>query len=142
MILLISRLVARLITSSLAVYWCLLFVGTHLPAKALVDTGVSDKWLHLLSYMGLAFLLACTVTAYRLPRLNAYLWMAAVLLIYGALDELSQIPVPGRHADFDDWLANAKGIASGLILHRIALSVYEYWPAWGAERRETGQTSG
>jgi VanZ family protein len=142
MILLISRLAARLIVSSLVVYWCLLFTGTHLPATSLVDTGVSDKWLHFVGYMGLAFLLACTVTAYRLPRLNTYLWMAAILLMYGALDELSQLPVPGRYADFYDWLANAKGVASGLILHRMALSVYECWSAWGFGRKQTGQTNG
>ena len=142
MILLISRLAARLIVSSLVVYWCLLFTGTHLPATSLVDTGVSDKWLHFVGYMGLAFLLACTVTAYRLPRLNTYLWMAAILLMYGALDELSQLPVPGRYADFYDWLANAKGVASGLILHRMALSVYECWSSWGFSRKQTGQTNG
>jgi hypothetical protein len=142
MILLISRLAARLITASLVAYWCLFFAGTHLPATAVVDTGVSDKWLHFLGYMGLALLFACTVTAYRLPRLNTYLWMAAALLIYGALDELSQIPIPGRYADFYDWLANAKGIASGLILHCLLLSVYEWLSSWRPSRPQSGQTNG
>jgi hypothetical protein len=142
MILLISRLAARLITASLVFYWCVLFTGTHLPGTAVVDTGVSDRWLHFVGYMGLAFLLACTVTTYRFPRLNTYLWIAAVLLMYGALDELSQLPIPGRYADFYDWLANAKGVASGLILHRMALSVYEYWSAWGVGRKRAGQANG
>jgi VanZ family protein len=126
MILLISRLVARLITVTLVVYWVLLILGTHLPATAVGAVPLPDKWLHFTAYTGLAFLLATTVTAYRRPRWQTYAWMAAVLLIYGALDEVSQIPVPGRHADFADWLANARGIATGLVLHRIALAVYEW----------------
>ena len=142
MILLISRLAARLVTASLVVYWCLFFTGTHLPATALVDTGISDKWLHFSGYMGLAFMLACAVSAYRLPKPTTYLWMAAILLTYGALDELSQIPIPGRHADFFDWQANARGIISGLVVHRIALSVYQWWSDCGAARPQTRQANG
>lgn len=125
MILLISRLAVRLITASLVVYWILLFTGTHLPASAITDTGVGDKWLHFLGYFGLSFLFACTVTAHYRPRWDTYLWMAMILLTYGALDELSQIPIPSRYADFFDWVANAKGIAVGLATQRLALLLYE-----------------
>ncbi len=125
MILLISRLAVRLITAALVVYWILLFTGTHLPASAMMDTGVGDKWLHFLGYLGLSFLFGCTVTARYRPRWDTYLWMAVVLLCYGALDELSQKLIPGRHADFFDWVANAKGIAVGLMFQRMALWVYE-----------------
>jgi VanZ family protein len=68
MILLISRLVARLITVTLVVYWVLLILGTHLPATAVGAVPLPDKWLHFTAYTGLAFLLATTVTAYRRPR--------------------------------------------------------------------------
>lgn len=138
MILLISRLVARLLTVILVVYWVLLILGTHLPSTAVGAVRLPDKWLHFTAYAGLAFLLATTVTAYRRPRWQTYAWMAAVLLVYGALDEVSQIPVPGRHADFADWLANARGIATGLVLHRIALAVYEclYPPAVKGRRNQ------
>ncbi len=138
MILLISRLAVRLITAGLVVYWILLFTGTHLPASAVVDTGIGDKWLHFLGYLGLSFLFACTVTAYYRPRWDTYLWMAIILLCYGALDELSQIPIPGRHADFFDWVANAQGIAVGLAIQRLALGLYENWAVigWGWARAD------
>ena len=125
---LISRLVARLVTVALAVYWILLILGTHLPGTSAGTVRLPDKWLHFTAYAGLAFLLATTVTAYRRPRWSTYAWMAAVLLICAALDEISQRPIPGRHADLADWLADARGIAIGLVLHRIALAIYEWMP--------------
>jgi VanZ family protein len=125
MILLISRLAVRLITAGLLIYWMALFMGTHLPASAVADTGIGDKSMHFLGYMGLSFLFACAVTARYRPRWDTYLWMAIILLCYGAMDELSQIPIPCRHADFFDWLANAQGIAVGLVVQRLALWLYE-----------------
>ncbi len=124
MILMISRMVARLITATLVVYWLLLLLGTHLPSSGLGDIHVSDKSLHFYAYAGLAFLLAWTVTVYRQPRWSTYAFLFAIVLLYGALDELAQWPIPGRTADFRDWLADAMGAAVGLTLHRIALGMY------------------
>jgi VanZ family protein len=129
MALLNPRLTSRLITVVLIVYWCILFAGTHVPPRMVVDTGVGDKRLHFSGYLGLSFLLGCTVSAYRRPRFATYVGMASVLLAYGALDEWSQMLVPGRHADFYDWVANAKGIVAGLVLHRIAWDLYQRWAA-------------
>ncbi len=126
MILLISRLVARLVTVALAVYWILLILGTHLPGTSAGEVRLPDKWLHFTAYAGLAFLLATTATVYRRPRWSTYAWMAAVLLIFAAIDEASQGLIPGRHADLADWFADARGIAVGLVLHRIALAIYEF----------------
>ncbi|MCH5377122.1 MAG: VanZ family protein [Planctomycetes bacterium] len=125
MILMISRMVARLVTTTLVVYWILLLLGTHLPAPAVGDLRVSDKLLHFSAYAGLAFLLACTVSAYRRPHWSTYWWLAAIVLLYGAFDELSQLPIPGRNADILDWMADAAGTAVGLSLQRFALAVYE-----------------
>ena len=125
MILMISRMVARLVTATLVVYWLLLLLGTHVPSPPLGGVQVSDKWLHFHAYLGLAFLLACTFTVYRRPRWRTYIYLAAIVLAYGALDELAQLPIAGRSADIQDWLADATGAASGLALHRIALAVYE-----------------
>jgi VanZ family protein len=121
------RLASRLISVVLIVYWCALFASTHLPPRMVVDTGVGDKTLHFSGYLGLSFLLACTVSAYRRPRFSTYVGMAFILFTYGALDEWSQMLVPGRHADFYDWVANAKGVIAGLILHRIAWNLYPCW---------------
>ena len=140
--LLSTRLAARLTTVVLAVYWSLLFIGTHLPSRMVMDTGVGDKTLHFSGYLGLSFLLGCTVSAYCRPRFTTYLWMAVILLVYGALDEWSQMLVPGRHADFFDWVANARGVVTGLLLHGIAWSIYQRWAAGRLAKLPASQSKG
>ena len=98
----------------LTVYWATLCLGTHLPGGVIVTPPVSDKVLHFAAYAGLGFLLALLA-----PRLGLRGWRvyAALLLIavcYGAIDELGQIPVPGRNADMADWAADMLGVAAGL----------------------------
>ena len=125
MVLIISRMVARLLTLVLAAYWVLLLLGTHLPAGGIPSVQVSDKALHVVAYTGLAFLLATAVTAYRWPTGKTYAAMAACLLVYGAIDELAQIPIPSRTADFRDWIADGIGIGLGLLAHNVAVVLYQ-----------------
>jgi VanZ family protein len=132
MLALIGRGFAQCVTAALAVYWIGLGLGTHLPASAMGAVRAPDKGLHFLAYTGLAFLLAWTVAVYQRPRESTYAWIAAILLMYGALDELTQILVPGRQADFRDWFANATGIAAGLLLHGLALALVTAWTTRGA----------
>ena len=47
----------RRVVAALAVYWCLIFALTHLPFRSITLPGQSDKFVHLLMYLGLAFLL-------------------------------------------------------------------------------------
>jgi VanZ family protein len=39
-----------------------------------------------------------------------------VALFYGAFDELHQMFIPGRFADIYDWLADAVGSMSGVLI--------------------------
>ena len=99
-------------------YWLLIFIGTHLPPTTLVlpyEEHNFDKVYHFTAYAILAGLLA---TAWQLSsgvltaRHLRWTWIAVV--VYGALDEITQIPV-GRDCDFWDWVADAIGAACGLL---------------------------
>lgn len=101
----------------LGAYWLTLLVATHLPSDfpILPPEGV-DKLIHVGAYAVFAFLLATAwqASAGKLNRFHlGAVWMALVL--YGAVDELTQIPV-GRHASVIDWLADAVGAAAGILL--------------------------
>lgn len=113
----VSRL-ARVTQIALIVYWLAMFVGTHvhIPSESeLMPLEIyGDKILHFTAFAGLGFLLA----AYRWQRaaltLSSHVKMFSILALYGAADELTQIPV-GRTADWMDWVAGILGSALGLI---------------------------
>jgi VanZ family protein len=74
------------------------------------DTGW-DKLNHQLAFSALAF---CAIHAGRGGRRAiAFAWLA--LLAYGGAIELVQLHVPGRQAEFADLLADAVGIALGVL---------------------------
>jgi VanZ family protein len=95
-------------------------IGTHIPRppEELLPFGESDKLLHLSAYAGLAFLACLNWSLHR-----AFTWRAAAgiwiaILAFGALDELTQIPV-GRQCDLRDWIADAAGSLAGIGLFAI-----------------------
>ncbi len=101
---------------ALAAYWLALFAGTHIPRvpTALQMPG-ADKWQHTAAYAGLAFLLVALRSLRRPLTWWVALGVAGVAILYGALDELTQIPV-GRDAEFFDWVADSLGAAIGIAL--------------------------
>jgi len=108
----------------LVIYWLLLFIGTHIPPKQgiLPNLGHMDKLLHFSAYTGLAFL-GAVVFAYRSTyRLLAYALLLATGMLYGMVDELSQIPV-GRDAAWGDWFADVAGLITGLIAAAVIWSL-------------------
>jgi len=112
-----GRSVRRGLTILVVLYWCTLFVATHIPyPEGMIPPCVSDKVLHCVAYAGLAVLLAVWQTLER-PLASS---LAAKLLVliagYGAVDELLQmIPRLHRFAEFSDWLADMAGAILGLI---------------------------
>jgi len=123
-----SRLHAhrRQILLGLIVLWAMAFAATHIPAAGLPEMHLSDKRLHVIGYFGLggAFWIALTAFRVRLSRRVGAVLLG--LLVYGAMDEISQ-PLVNRHASLHDWLADAAGtalaVAVGLVshvLHRLA----------------------
>lgn len=101
-------------------FWLGLFIGTHLPKVPQPIRKISDKSMHCLAFTGLAFLLAWATYRKEATVRRHWLFILTMIAIYGAFDELLQIPV-GRHCDFNDWLADMAGAVIGLTLFHVGL---------------------
>ncbi|MDC6166429.1 VanZ family protein [Paucibacter sp. XJ19-41] len=75
-----------------------------------------DKLNHLLAFGALGFCAFIGASAAR----SRWLWGPLGLLGYGVLIELLQSQLPPRSADWRDVLADALGIAAGLVLAALA----------------------
>ena len=106
------------VVTLLTFYWAALFVGTHVPAS-MSRVHANDKLLHLGAYAGLAFLMVWVIAGTR-PRVRTVAASIAVVVTYGAVDELSQLLIPGRHGDPWDWFANVVGTGFGLLVYFLA----------------------
>ena len=117
----------KLTIISLLFYWPSIFILSHIPIPQLVrQAGLSDKALHFLVYMILAFLLWFAVSPYRKVnwRRAAVWWALGVLVLYGVFDEALQHYV-GRSCDVWDLLMDVAGALTGLLL----LSFFTFWSA-------------
>src|SRR5438105_11780335 len=104
-----SRLAATVCLVT-AVYWLALFVATHIPLPA--DVGQSstskshsDKIQHVAAFAGLAMLLCATGAVLR-RRAWLIPNVLALIVVYAAVDEVTQKFVPTRVADLHDGLAD------------------------------------
>lgn len=81
------------------------------------DFKYKDKVAHAAEYAILGALLFGNVrwTVSR-SRLTTFLFLFAVGVSVGALDEMFQGYVPGRRTDVTDWLADAVGVATGIVV--------------------------
>lgn len=107
--------------AAFGIYAAALFIATHWPrldvrvaglqrSDLLIHAGAFAAWYFLLFLAGFFGDPRCT------PR-RALLLPAAVAAAYAAFDEsLQLIPTLGRHAAWDDLLANLAGIVMGLAL--------------------------
>ena len=101
-------------------------VGSLLPGSEVPAVSVSDKLQHFAAYALLALWFG------GLSHRQAHGWVALALLLLGALMEVLQGVLPlHRTADLRDLLANALGIAFGIVLARtIAEAWTEKVEAW------------
>ena len=112
---------------TLLFYWVVLFVTTHIPVPIWVgQLDVSDKTLHYVAYLILAFLLWFAINPYKKVnwRKAAVWWILLVVVWYGVFDECLQAYV-GRNADVKDFFADLAGAVTGLVL----LTIFHFWPA-------------
>ena len=109
-----SRPVRLMLLSLAAGYWCLLFTATHWPRLNVPLRG-GDKFAHGAGYFGLALAVLAVVFCFVRPRWPHFLAIFVALACYGALDEATQLLVPGRSADVLDWLADLGGAAMGIV---------------------------
>jgi len=107
---------ARIAAVLLILYWIVLFIGTHIPSVGgTPKIRFPDKTAHMVGYTALAFLLAVAISRRRRITPALYVLLFGAGAIYGAIDEGTQMLVPGRHADVVDWLADIVGVITGLI---------------------------
>ncbi len=108
-----------LIYIPLAVYWIILFVFTTIPVDTLPKLfDVQDKLEHFAAYFALSILLFLAFHFQeKIPFLkrNVVLITFSCIMIYGAVDELHQMLIPGRMADIFDWIADALGGGLGIF---------------------------
>lgn len=98
-------------------YWLILVSLTHMPPRMIPLAGISDKFMHILAYWGLTLFIYTALWA-TFPRRSIAIFVIAVVLIHGALDEWTQSMV-GRSAEFLDWVADLIGALTGVGLMRL-----------------------
>lgn len=89
-------------------------VGTRSSLPVDLHSG-TDKLAHFGAYAVLGVLLAYGQHRAGVSFVGAVLIGGAV----GAADELLQSTVPGRHGDPADWLADALGVAAGVLFFHL-----------------------
>jgi VanZ family protein len=109
-----------------ALLWtAVLFAASSFPTVPVDLEAGRDKLAHFAAYLVLGLLLARGQTLARISPL----WALVIGSLVGALDELYQSIVPGRHMDLTDWVADSLGVVAGVIL-------YHAWRGSSARRSQ------
>jgi VanZ family protein len=96
-----------------AIFW-----ESSLPEAPLaLPQMVSDKAAHALEFCLLAFFVVRALAGGLPARIRTGTLIAAMLITsaYGASDELHQLFVPNRSAEFLDWVADGTGAVCGSV---------------------------
>ena len=136
----LTRSVRAVLLMGLALgYWLAIFALTHLPSHHLPRATGYDKLHHAAAFGGLAMVLC--LAASGMGRAGAKLFLIVILLgaVYGGIDELTQQLVPGRTADFFDWLADVAGLLLGIGIFQI---LRQLWTGGEREDLDAGQAGG
>jgi VanZ family protein len=102
-------------------YWCFLCVLTHLPPSAIREPQgfwLTDKQAHFIAYFVLSFSVGITLMVTLPGRRWIPLFVIALAMAYGAIDERTQ-PMFGRDCELGDWVADTLGsvaAAAGLFV--------------------------
>ncbi len=103
----------------LIIHWITILILTSLPSDSLPTVGLSDKWQHFLAYFVLSFFLFYNLEIQKkYLHLRNYALISTIIIcsVYGAVDEIHQLFIPGRAAEFIDWIANFLGTLAGSFL--------------------------
>ncbi len=89
-----------------------------LPTPSLPLIPAQDKVFHFAEYLVLGFLSLRSAQGMGKPlSVPTLMQVAGAGLLFGLLDELHQIPLPGRDASPYDFLADAVGVVLGVALY-------------------------
>ncbi|MBW3598714.1 MAG: VanZ family protein [Planctomycetes bacterium] len=112
--------------AALAVYWSLLFIATHNSTLAYVDAPpYAHETFHFTGYAVLTLLAAVTVFGGGRWSPRSAAALLAVVIVFGALDEVMQMPIPARTAQMRDWACDAAGALAGLAVFRTTQRALE-----------------
>lgn len=121
-----ERLAARVRVLA-GVYFALMFVATHTPPPPQAASTYNDKLAHFGAYGLLATsLLAAWDLKLRGLRPRHYFLVGTGCLLYGALDEASQVLV-GRSCEALDWIADAAGVTAALVCYALLRGRLHRW---------------
>ncbi len=101
----------------LVIHWTTILVLTSLPSESLPSVSLGDKVEHFLAFFVLGFFLYLNfLFQNKIKMLQKYSFAFTLLICvsYGAFDELHQLLIPGRSAEFIDWLADFLGAIVGI----------------------------
>lgn len=115
-----------LIHLPLILYWLILFSLTSLPSSNAITTGVSDKIEHFGAYGLLGVLIYLNLffqNSIELLKKFPAIFTIIFTSLYGLLDELHQLLVPGRSCEFLDWFADFSGALIGVIIIKWLLKI-------------------
>lgn len=117
----------KVLVIPLIIYWLIIFIGTSLPSTSYVDVfEISDKLKHFSAYLVLAILLALNLHFQAKWKGIAQNYLISTFIIctfYGLIDEIHQMLVPNRSAEFLDWLADLSGTLIGILVIRIFINI-------------------
>jgi VanZ family protein len=85
-----------------------------LPGRTAARWGISRYTLDLLHIPLFAGLALVTIWAIVAPRSQRAIMVVAGLVLFGAVDEILQLWVPGRAASFADFARDALGVVLGV----------------------------
>lgn len=108
-----------LVQLPLIIYWIILFILTSLPSTLAIATDMNDKLNHFGAYGLLSILLYLNLHFQEKIKILSRFPAAFTVLIasiYGLLDEIHQMFVPGRSAEFLDWLADFLGSVTAVLI--------------------------
>ncbi len=102
-----------------------------MPIDRLPSFGLTDKMNHFIAYFALAILVNLTLMYQRKSLLlfnKAVMATIVICLLYGVIDELHQMYIPGRFAETMDWFADSLGAVSGVLLVKFLIAKLKYQP--------------
>ena len=117
----------------LIIYWIILFIATSLPVQSVPAIAISDKINHFLAYFILSVLLNLALIFQRKSIFffnNAAAAAVIIASVYGALDEIHQIFIPGRFAEVLDWLSDTAGAVLGVLFISYLIKKLKYSPSF------------
>ena len=105
----------------LTFYWFVIFILTSLPGNSLPKMifGFSDKVKHFGAYLVLSFLLNFAIhfqKKYKISTKYSASFTFIIIFVYGLLDEIHQIFIPGRYFEWLDFLSDLLGGMIGILI--------------------------